>query len=721
VQNIISRVTGGRPSSIDGTLRSTIPNADLYFLNPYGIMFGPNAKLDVQGGFHVSTADYLRLQDGGRFEARYPNQSLLTVAPVAAFGFLTETPAAIKVQDSQLEVPKGKTLSLIGGDLELNASTPPVYLDDSTYNFMLFAESGRLDLASVASRGEVIPTPLGLDLQPTTKGGPITLTNALLSVSGDEGNGNVFIRGGHFQMTQGWIENNTATQAGGVTDVQVENLTFREEAGIDTSTLGTGPGGSINLKVTDTLTLMTGGSIHVNSIDKTPQAGNSGNLTIQARQVNLSDGADIGASAFGTGHGGMLHLQVSETLNVTNGMIDTDSFDFELENAGNAGNLTIQARDVNLAEGAQISSSTFGTGQGGTVHLQVLDTLTVSGEHADGHHSGVFVSSEHIQLANAGAAGNLEIEARQIILRNGGKIDSGTYGTGQGGMVHLHVSGTLTVTGQDSHGYPSVIAASSLNEEDVQNDSGEGLTAGLPPGEAGSLLIQANTISLTERGKISTQTNNAGGGDITLLSPNLLYLRQGEITTSVKGGKSNGGNITINNPVFVILAKAKIVAQADEGKGGNITIRANQFIATPPPDSLVSASSKLGIDGQVVIASPNPDISSKLFLVSTEALDVSSQLKRPCGGAKTLEEIMNPRFKFYVYPIAGSRQSFEDWGPSPLPSRSAKSSSQGKTGKGAAPGRGKSTETVADRTGYQPVVLVVECPKAETWKAVAEP
>ncbi|MEZ5673218.1 MAG: filamentous hemagglutinin N-terminal domain-containing protein [Thiotrichaceae bacterium] len=62
IQNIIARVTGGNPSIIDGTLRSTLPNADLYLLNPYGVMFGQNAKLDLQGGFHVSTADYLRLR-----------------------------------------------------------------------------------------------------------------------------------------------------------------------------------------------------------------------------------------------------------------------------------------------------------------------------------------------------------------------------------------------------------------------------------------------------------------------------------------------------------------------------------------------------------------------------------------------------------------------------------------------------------------------------------
>jgi filamentous hemagglutinin family protein len=61
IQNVISRVTGGHASQIDGLLRSTIPDADIYFLNPYGLMFGPNARLDVSGSFHASTADYLRL------------------------------------------------------------------------------------------------------------------------------------------------------------------------------------------------------------------------------------------------------------------------------------------------------------------------------------------------------------------------------------------------------------------------------------------------------------------------------------------------------------------------------------------------------------------------------------------------------------------------------------------------------------------------------------
>ncbi len=114
VQNVISRVTGGNPSNIDGLIRSAISNADMYFLNPYGIMFGPNAELDIQGSFHASTAHYLRLGDGGNFNAINPDESNLTVAPVEAFGFLGQS-EPIEVRGSYLEAPVGETLSLIGG------------------------------------------------------------------------------------------------------------------------------------------------------------------------------------------------------------------------------------------------------------------------------------------------------------------------------------------------------------------------------------------------------------------------------------------------------------------------------------------------------------------------------------------------------------------------------------------------------------------------------
>lgn len=70
--NIIGCVTGGQLSSIDGTIRSIISGANLYLLNPAGVLFGEHAQIDVSGSFHVSTADYLKLGDGGRFDTRSP-------------------------------------------------------------------------------------------------------------------------------------------------------------------------------------------------------------------------------------------------------------------------------------------------------------------------------------------------------------------------------------------------------------------------------------------------------------------------------------------------------------------------------------------------------------------------------------------------------------------------------------------------------------------------
>ena len=143
ISHVISRVTGGSPSSIDGLLRSTIPDADVYLINPAGMMFGANAKLDIPGSFHASTADTLYLQDGGQFNALNPHESVLSVAPVSAFGFLTDSPSSLFIEGSRLNATPGNTLSLIGGPIEAN-------------NFLLRATSGRINMASVADRKSVV-------------------------------------------------------------------------------------------------------------------------------------------------------------------------------------------------------------------------------------------------------------------------------------------------------------------------------------------------------------------------------------------------------------------------------------------------------------------------------------------------------------------------------------------------------------------------------------
>src|SRR5262245_52919506 len=125
VRNVIARVTGGATSNIDGTLRSTMPLADVWLLNPSGVVFGQGAKLEVPGSFHAATADYLGFAGGDdRFSAKLQLSSVLSAAPPSAFGFLPETIAAapIEVTGSTLEVPDGKTIELAGGDITLTGA-----------------------------------------------------------------------------------------------------------------------------------------------------------------------------------------------------------------------------------------------------------------------------------------------------------------------------------------------------------------------------------------------------------------------------------------------------------------------------------------------------------------------------------------------------------------------------------------------------------------------
>jgi filamentous hemagglutinin family protein len=93
INNVISRVTGGELSNIDGRLESQVPGADFWFINPAGVLFGANAEVNVPGAFRVSSADKIQFTDGSIYSATDPGASTLTLAPPSAFGFLGNGPA----------------------------------------------------------------------------------------------------------------------------------------------------------------------------------------------------------------------------------------------------------------------------------------------------------------------------------------------------------------------------------------------------------------------------------------------------------------------------------------------------------------------------------------------------------------------------------------------------------------------------------------------------
>jgi len=631
VNNIISRVTGGNRSNIDGLIRSTVP-ADMYFLNPYGMMFGPNARLDVQGSFHASTADYLRLENGGRFDARHPQNSLLTVAPISAFGFLTDSPASINTQSSKLILAPDQTLSLIGGDIHLTSEIP--LTADNTLTIptvesesILAAEHGRVNLASLASRGEVILDENDLALQ--GQGGQITLENTLVEMSGYSG-GAVFIRAGQFFLDNAIIRSNTyGNQDGKSINLKMTEAAYfkglNSEISVATTSMNNSGGISIEVPYLE----ITGALINTGSA----LTGQAGNIEIHAKQVMLKDGAFIASGSLYAGGSGDIKLEVEDSLSLIGyspGYRISHGIEFENAKtiifsvsigAGQSGNIFIDAKSLNM-KSSQITTDNFGIGKGGNITINAKQASLTDGAaisnsvHSQGE-SGYLKMNIAEKLYIAGKSLFTNATLGRVWKNTSSVIGSESSGSAPGGTIDIQAN-NITVTDG------ALIAADSL-----------------ATGNAGDIFIQTNNLQVMDNGEINTSAEHAIGGNISLTVPNLLYLQNGIITTSVHGGIGDGGNIDIANPRFIILNQGQITAQADAGHGGNIRMVADQFITSPK--SLISASSRLGIDGNVQIDSPAVDMDAMLVVLPGGHLD--AQLPKKCR-YESVDDINT----FYIYP-----------------------------------------------------------------------
>ena len=253
--NILGRVTGGNPSNIFGTIQTTgFGSANLFLMNPAGIVFGPNASLNVGGSASFTTADYLRFADGAHFNAiPGPQDASISSAPVAAFGFLGSNPGAITVQGGQLAVSEGQALSLVGGDITIEGAT---LAPETVQPAQLSAPGGRINLASVASPGEVLfqvcnPRP-NVNGESFTQMGNISITGgSMLDVSADAA-GTVTIRGGQFVIAGGTISADTVNSNGAPTAIDIAvtgNLSLANDLApaMTARTSGEGNAGTITL------------------------------------------------------------------------------------------------------------------------------------------------------------------------------------------------------------------------------------------------------------------------------------------------------------------------------------------------------------------------------------------------------------------------------------------------------------------------------------------
>ncbi|MEA5600909.1 filamentous hemagglutinin N-terminal domain-containing protein [Nostoc sp. UHCC 0252] len=591
VQNIISRVTGPSVSNIEGIIKAKY-TANFFLINPNGIVFGPNASLQIGGSFVGSTASSLNFADGIKFSATDTQTApLLTVSVPIGLQF-GATPALIRNQSQAnnpdgktknifnqpvgLQVKPGKTLALVGGDITLEGGN-------------LTATSGRIELGSVAG-------------------------NSLVSLE---------------LKDQSWILGYEGVQNSQNIRLMLRNSQIPSQ--VDTSGES---GGSIQLWG-NSVELV--GSL-VRLISQTRGNTKGEDLNITSNKFIVSNGAQVLTSTRGTGKGGNLTINASESVNLSGSSISTmtnrplpSSLASSTFGEGNAGDITIKTKRFHIQDGGQISAESSGRrvppenilyeparGNGGNITIIAAELLKITGTSADGS----LVSQLVASTRGSGSAGNLNITAGQLIVRDGN------------------------------------ITVSSEARKDATYQGGVPVL-----GKAGELDITARSILLDE-GQITSNSESGKGGDLSLQVRDLLLMRRNSQISTNAGANGDGGKITIYAPNGFLVATPfgnnDITANANFGSGGKITITTKNIFGFVPrtrrnlemllntkdpnqlkpsrlPTSDITAFSQQNpsLNGTVQINSPDADPSKGLVELPLNLVDASQQIAAGCdSGSK---------------------------------------------------------------------------------------
>ena len=607
ISTIIGRITGGSQSSIDGLLRSSIPGADLFLVNPAGFLFGPHASLDVQGSFHATTADYLRLGEKGIIYSDPARSSVLTVDPPSAFGFLSDNPGAIIVQEAALAVPSGETLSLIGGDIEIRGT-------EDTWKNLLVAPGGRINLASVLSPGEVVVNSAGttpdLNVDSFSELGGINIYEAGVDAGGD-GGGTVVIRGGRLELYGSYIYASTKGPVGsgvpgsGIDIQAVGNVTLDNYSALGTNVFNGVADDSGGVRITaDQLTVQNNSeiqSVAFGAWEENPtSSGNSGDIILTTNSLLLSDQSMIRAGTGGEGNSGKITVSTGTLEVKDNGIIFSPVFGgtgqagdvvvtaehIVMSNekypgrvtginartyypgTGKGSDITVNTKKLDMSPGTEIGSGTWYLGHGGDIQVNVAGDAVIEGTRDKNSKGGTIYTGIFTNTFGSAEGGKLIFRADNLKLSTEAAIRSSTFSTGNAGAAFLDV-GCLRIENAafiESNGY-----------------FGTGGNAGRVDIVADSIVISGPESSSDPFGtdftgiSVSSGITGGSGGDINIVTGSLLMTNRGSIFSTAEG-PDQGGDINIRAKTVEILNGAIINGSVyGSGNGGNINVEADSL------------------------------------------------------------------------------------------------------------------------------------------------
>ncbi len=659
--NILGRVTGGNISNIDGTIQTTdFGNANLFLVNPSGIVFGPNGSVNVGGSVSFTTAQYLRLFDGVNSANFYANtandglvNSVLAVAPVADFGFLSpaaygfltapDPSATITVQGSALSVPSGQSISLVGGNVVIQAATLP---DQTVQRAQLSAPNGTIQLASAASPGEFAPpqfTPpefsTMLQAFPNVDGASFTSFGSIalygsnpqefpasIDVSGAR---TVFVKSGQLVLSvndatlstsespapqdtivlssgKSIMTSNSGIEPGADVQITVGTLQMEtENASVETINTGDGTGGNISINASTITATFAGAPLPFvfsstgmdYSTGEFVGSGNGGNVTVQglggpgspADSVALSL-SGIQTVTFGPGRGGNVQLTAgtltmenfSSTLTATSGG--------GVAGGGVGGDMVLNVGKATIIGGSGIRTSslnhtegvnpTHGLGQGGNVTIQGLQGVGSAAESV-ALSWGSIVGTFTSDLTDGG---QVAITSRSLTMDGNSGVSAFAADVGHGGDIVLSVQHAR-------------LSGSSIRAQNSSTQVGPAVTVQGLQG-AGS-MADSVIFSGSNSGIITDTQGTAHTGDVAVFAKTVSLADGAVIQAGTPSTTAAGGDVTIDAGSVGISGGSHVSSQSAALDAGQVTITANAL--TLDKGSIETNANGLGRGGDVVL------------------------------------------------------------------------------------------------------------------------
>ncbi|HAX76456.1 MAG TPA: filamentous hemagglutinin [Cyanobacteria bacterium UBA11372] len=663
IENIFSRVTGGNISNIDGLIRAN-GSANLFLLNPNGIIFGPNARLNIGGSFIGSTANSIRFGDGSSFSATNPTAPpLLTINVPIGLQFGSNPTAAIQVQGSNLAVETGQTLALLGGNLTITGSNNPLYSG---------LTAGGIPL--VVFNGNIVPTTPGgrIELWSVLNGEVSVNNNGKLTIENGQGTnefGNIQLLGGARVDTSG--------TGGGAIQVQARSLRLSEGARLSSFTLGGLVGESITVNASElveitgtggyektVLRFVTGTVMPTDLINGfftlNFGAGFAGAITVNTPVFRLQNGAYVAATTFGDAGENANIKGVDVTINAANSLEMSAAF-IAAGTAGgngrNSGNLTVNTSRFLARDNGILTTSSFGNGRGGDITINASESVEV--------YSGNPISLAAISpVANAfgavftsglgtGNAGDLNINTRRVILGSGAALAASSFGAGDGGDITINASDSVELVGTTPNGqrFSAITSVTELGSTGnggnlriytdrlILRDKGRVSIRAQGTGDAGNLEVVANAILMDNEGGLEGTSESGVGGNFSVRSRSLVMRRNSFISATAGdlGGKGNGGNITLNTDTLAALENSDITANSVASLGGNVNITAQGIFGAQvqqrltPESDITATGGTPALNGTVQINTPNLDPAATIVQLPENFADPSNQIVAGCA------------------------------------------------------------------------------------------